>query len=192
MSSRPTESAPPTRRLFFALWPDANVRVALVQQFTGTALDGAGLEKLYPLARRVPAANLHMTLAFPGQVTATQQACLESAANRVSREPFELEIDYIDSWSGPRVLWSGPTRVPAVLGSLAGELRESLAVCGLQREKQPFRSHITLVRKVNRKAEVIKTAPVYWPVNRFSLVESCTQPSGSIYTVLRTWALEGE
>ena len=130
-----------------------------------------------------------MTLAFPGQVTAAQQACLESAANSVSREPFELEVDYIDSWPGPRVLWSGPTRMPAALGSLADELRESLAVCGIRREKQPFRPHITLARKINRKAGVIKTAPVYWSVNRFSLVESCTRPSGSIYTVLRTWVL---
>lgn len=192
MSSRQVEPAQHTQRLFFALWPDADVRVALVQQLTGAAPDGSGLEKLYQLAKRVPAANLHMTLAFPGQVTAAQRACLEAAADRVSSAPFKLEIDHIDSWPGPRVLWSGPTHTPTALASLVSALQESLPSCGLQQEKRPFHPHITLARKVNRKVDVIKTSAVHWPVNSFSLVESCTQPSGLIYTVLRTWALEGE
>lgn len=189
MSSRPVESIQHTRRLFFALWPDADVRAALVQQLTGAAPDGSELGEAYRLAKRVAATHLHMTLAFPGQVTVAQQSCLESAAEGVRSAAFKLEIDQVDSWPGPKVLWSGPTRPPAALWSLASELKESLAVCGIPQEKQSFRPHITLARKVHRKAGVIKTSTVHWQVNSFALVESSTQPSGLIYTVLRTWTL---
>ncbi len=186
MSSGPAESIPRTQRLFFALWPDADVRDALGRQLAGTVL-----EKPYRRAKRVPAANLHMTLAFPGQVTATQRACLEMVADSVSGAPFTLVIDHVDRWPGPRLLWSGPTRTPAALCSLAGGLRKSLSTCGIQQEKQPFHPHITLARKVDRTGEAIKISPVEWRVKHFVLVESRTRSSGSIYTVLRTWVLEG-
>jgi 2'-5' RNA ligase len=187
MSSRPDESIPRTQRLFFALWPDTDVRDALGRQLAGTVL-----EKPYRRAKRVPTANLHMTLAFPGQVTAIQRACLEMAADSVSGAPFTLVIDHVDRWPGPRVLWSGPTRTPPALWSLAGVLRKSLSACGIQQEKQLFRPHITLARKVERTGEAIKISPVEWRIKRFVLVESRTQSSESIYTVLRTWMLEGE
>lgn len=184
MSSRLAE---PTRRLFFALWPDADVGVLL-----GRQLANVGLAQHNPSQKQVPAANLHMTLAFPGQVGADRQACLESAAGRIKAAPFRLEINRLDSWPGPRVIWSGPSASPAALGSLAKALQQCLPDCGVEQEKRPFRPHITLARKINRTAGAVKITPVYWPVKRFALVESCGHVSGSIYTVVRTWVLGGE
>ena len=59
MSSARPEA--PRQRLFFALWPDDAVRARL---------DQAGEELLGKRVKRVPAANLHLTLAFAGAVTA--------------------------------------------------------------------------------------------------------------------------
>ncbi len=46
-------------RLFFALWPDPPTRTALAMLVDGLPLVGG---------RRVPAENLHLTLAFLGNV----------------------------------------------------------------------------------------------------------------------------
>jgi len=133
-----SEPAEPTRRLFFALWPDEETRAALA------ALAKA---QIHPRARRVATDNLHLTLAFPGNVTARVHACLEEAAGRLTGAPFGLSIDRLGYWSGPRIIWAAPAQTPRELWSLVTSLREVLAACGLEPENRPYQAHITLMRK---------------------------------------------
>jgi 2'-5' RNA ligase len=179
MCSAPAE---PTRRLFFALWPDDEVRAALA------ALSMAQIQRQ---ARRVAADNLHLTLAFPGNVTARVQTCLEEAAGRLTGAPFELSIDRLGYWSGPRILWAAPAQTPRELWSLAAALREILAACGLQPENRPYQAHITLARKASQALSVTRTAPIHWSIRQFCLVESVSETTGVRYRVLRIWPLEG-
>ena len=60
LASAPTLRKPRTARVFFALWPDADARVALAALAREIAARTKG--------RAPPAANLHMTLAFIGEV----------------------------------------------------------------------------------------------------------------------------
>lgn len=173
----------PKRRLFFALWPDDAVR---------TALDGAGRALTGKRVRRVPAANLHITLAFAGPVTAQTADCLEQRAADIRVAPFVLDIDHAGYWPRPRILWIGPTTVPRPLWDLAGALRNTLAGCGLVPEARGFQAHITIARKVARAVEDPEFPAVAWPVSRFCLVESAPSENGSIYRPLRCWPLEGE
>jgi 2'-5' RNA ligase len=176
-----SETAEPTRRLFFALWPDDEVRAALA-----SLARTQGQRQ----ARRVAADNLHITLAFPGNVTAGVQACLEATAGSITGAPFELAIDRLGYWSGPRIIWAAPSQTPAELWSLAATLREVLAGCGLEPEKRPYQAHITLARKANRAINVTRIEPIAWSIRRFCLVESVSEPTGVRYQVLRAWPLE--
>jgi len=186
MSSVQTEAgrAEPQRRLFFALWPDEGVRAALAQ--TATRLLGKRI-------KRVPAANLHITLAFAGMVTAPVRDCLEVAAGSIHGPAFELGIDHVGHWPRPRIFWIGPTRIPPALWTLAGQLRTALEDCGLQPETRPYQPHITLARKISA-ANVIQQGatpiePVPWSIKHFCLLESITGPRAATYHVLASWEL---
>ena len=52
------------RRLYFALWPDAALRATIARVAAGPAAVAGG--------RAVPAADLHVTLAFLGGVPAAR------------------------------------------------------------------------------------------------------------------------
>jgi 2'-5' RNA ligase len=177
MCSAPAE---PTRRLFFALWPDEEPRLALA---------ALAREQIRKQARRVAAENLHITLAFPGSVTARVQAGLEAAAGRVRGGPFELAIDRLGYWRGPRIIWAAPSETPAELWSLAAALRDILAACGLEPETRPYQAHITLARKAGRGPGISRVSAIPWPVSQFSLVESVSDPASVRYQVLHSWPL---
>jgi 2'-5' RNA ligase len=179
MCSAPAE---PTRRLFFALWPDEDTRAAIAV---------LARERIRMQARRVAADNLHITLAFPGNVTAGVQACLEEAAGRLTGAPFELAIDRLGYWPGPRIIWAAPAQTPRELWSLAAALRAVLAGCGLEPENRPYQTHITLARKASQTLPVTRIAPIPWSIRQFSLVESVSEPAGVRYRLLCNWPLEG-
>jgi 2'-5' RNA ligase len=179
MSSGTTE---PRQRLFFALWPDDTVRASL---------DEAGKSLLGKRVKRVPAANLHLTLAFAGSVTAGVRRCLESAAGAIQLAPFELTISHSGCWHRPRIAWIGPAHVPPGLWSLTGSLRSAFESCGLQVETRPYQPHVTLARKISWLANDTPITPLPWSIRSFSLVESVTDPRGVRYQRLVSWTLEG-
>ena len=180
MSSGTTESR---QRLFFALWPDNEVRAAL--EATGQSLLGKRV-------KRLPAANLHLTLAFAGSITASVRHCLESAAVNIHQAPFELTLDHSGHWHRPRIAWIGPTHTPPGLWSLVGALRSAFETCGLQADTRPYQPHVTLARKISRLENDTPITPVPWSIRSFSLIESVTDPRGVIYQRLVSWALEGQ
>ncbi|MDH3560041.1 MAG: RNA 2',3'-cyclic phosphodiesterase [Gammaproteobacteria bacterium] len=177
-----SEPAEPTQRLFFALWPDAGVRAALA---------GFAQANIRKQARRVSEANLHITLAFPGSVTAGVRQCLEAAAAGIQARPFELAIDRVGHWPRPRILWAGSSHTPAEVWSLVKALRMALQMCGLQPESRPWQAHVTLARKAGRALPVTEIDPIHWSISDFCLVESVTDPSGPVYRIIRRWPLEG-
>ena len=183
MSSASTEtSSEPRQRLFFALWPDDGVR---------SRLDDASEGLLGRRVKRVPAANLHLTLAFAGSVTASVRQCLETAAAGIRCPAFELGIGHIGHWSRPRIFWAGPTQTPSALWSLAGLLKSALGDCGLQMETRAYQPHITLARKIARPPQAVCMEPVAWSIGHFCLVESVTGPTAASYRILASWELEG-
>jgi 2'-5' RNA ligase len=179
MSSVTTET---TQRLFFALWPDEAVRAAL---------DAAGQSLLGKRVKRIPAANLHMTLAFAGSVTASTRQCLEAAAGNLQLAPFDLTIEQCGYWHRPRIVWLGPVHAPPALWSLAGGLRAAFEACGLPVETRPYQPHVTLARKISRLTHDTPITPVHWSIRSFSLIESVTDPRGARYQRLVSWTLEG-
>lgn len=163
-----------TERLFFALWPDDDVRARLVPL-------AAGYE-----GRHVRSENLHLTLAFLGNTDAGRRECYERSAATVSFVPFELILADVQ-WQRRRgVVWIAAREVPAELMGLVSTLNEGLRGCGYVPEERPFRAHITLARKVRRGRPVVAD-PISWRVGRFWLVSSRLAAGGSRYTLERCW-----
>lgn len=169
-----------TRRLFFALWPDGAVREAL-----------AGLLNGEPprTGRRVPETNLHLTLAFVGNVDAERQVCMAAAAATVAAAPFTLSLDRLGFWPRPRIVWAGATETPDALCDLVARLNTALVACGYQPEQRPYQAHVTLTRKAQAPPRRRAIPPIVWTADAFCLVESVSEERGSVYRILATWPL---
>jgi 2'-5' RNA ligase len=171
-------------RLFFAIWPDDSVRA----QMASAAADLTDCH-----GKRVPAESYHITLAFLGNVTEEQMACVFHLGDTLSGAPFELQLDQFGFFKKAHVVWLGPEICPAAAILLYGRLQAALPECGLMPEARPFHPHLTLIRKVTLTPEVIAPVSIRWPVKDFVLVESETGSDRSHYRVVRRWPLsEGE
>ncbi|MGB6487094.1 MAG: RNA 2',3'-cyclic phosphodiesterase [Steroidobacteraceae bacterium] len=181
----------PTRRLFFALWPDAAMREAMVHATREAARARGG--------RPVPAANLHITLAFLGSVPERRlpelaevaRAAVEplwDASSRVS--PPEVAFDRLEYWRAAHLLCALPAEAPALVAVLARKLQDLLLAGGFAPDLKPFRLHVTVARKVMRPRAVGKMHPVVWRFTDLALIESRTLPEGALYSVVQAQPLE--
>lgn len=155
------------QRLFFAAWPDAPTLAALLA--AQTAIEA-------PAARAMPAANLHITLAFVGEVPAARQAELQSAAAALPPPPCGVLLDRFEI--GKFGLWLEAQDPP---DALARWRRRLLEAAGCDDQSRRFRPHVTLYRKL-RACRLPQAAPaVRFDIERFALVRSTLTPQGSIY-----------
>lgn len=139
--------------------------------------------------RRVAAHNLHLTLVFLGSVTNVVRQCLEQAVADIHSEPFTLVLDQVGYWRKPQVLWLGSSELPAPLVLLVRALSAKATDCGLTPDTRPYRPHLTVARKVRSDPGNFPLTPLLWPVERFALVESLSQPEGVFYRPVRAWDL---
>jgi RNA 2',3'-cyclic 3'-phosphodiesterase len=166
----------PTRRLFFALWPDDRIRAGIV----------ARRELLGPISRRrVPDHNLHLTLLFLGDQPAERVGDIETAAAGVAGRACTLCLDRIGWFPGARVAWLGGD-APLPLMQLVEDLGSAVKPLGLRFDERRFRPHVTLYRQVSRRPGLRAIEPLEWPAREFVLVES--RP-GQPYRCLERWRL---
>jgi 2'-5' RNA ligase len=170
-------------RVFFALWPDDPARARLAALGVRVAGEGGG--------RPVPAANLHLTLAFLGDVAVDRSGVAKRVAAGIRGTAFELALDRLGSFRRAGVGWAGPTRIPPSLAGLQSALDGALRAAGFDLEERAFAAHLTLARKLARPLPAMAIEPgVAWRVERFVLVESARE-SGR-YTEVAAWELGKE
>jgi 2'-5' RNA ligase len=164
-------------RLFFALWPEAAARAALLDARGGSLQD----------ARPTRPNDLHLTLVFIGDVDPERLSCIEAAGDDVVLGGFALTLDRVETWPRQRLLAAVPSAPPPELFNLLSQLQHNLMPCGIQPEPRRFRPHVTLARKAARR----EPAPlgIDWPVREFVLARSGAPGSGG-YRVLRSWLLD--
>ena len=167
-----------TVRLFFALWPDDAVRAALVEWSTA-------LERVCR-GRPTRPRNLHLTLAFLGDVAQARLEELKGVAAGVTARRFELVVDQPGYWKHNRIAWAGAGEVPAGLVEMVEELRAALRAAGFRFDEKPFVAHATLLRKAS-PAPLPALPPIVWRGNGFALVRSVPGPNGSDYAVAGEW-----
>ena len=170
-----------TLRLFFALWPDSDIRAALDRT-------GKWLHRHWE-GRRTRPETLHLTLVFLGAVDASRLDELRELAAQVRAEAFALQLDQAGCWRHNRVGWLGAGETPPALAILLADLEKRLESSLFRFDKRAFVPHITLLRKA-RCAEALACRPVDWSVDRFVLVESQSTESGVQYRIVGEWLLD--
>ncbi len=171
-----------SKRLFFAIELPPTIQRQIVRWRASHFPQEAG--------RTVAAANLHITLAFLGDVSAEKQRALASMAGRISQPGFTLNLDDAGPWLRSRVVWLGTRQPPRGLLQLANMLRAQAARSGCYQSPQPFHPHITLLRDASH-AVAIPPPGFHWsfPVDTFALYESVFAQGRTRYTPLQRWTL---
>lgn len=185
-------------RLFVALRPPSEVRTAL-----------AGLAGGIEGARWQTDNQLHLTLAFIGELDRHQADAAADALATVSAPPLDLALGQFGTFDTPRpgrigTLWIGvedirrPGLDPGPLSALVQSIRTALRRAGLTPEARKFTPHITLARfgPAGAPREAIRPwltyatpPPLAWQATEFHLVESTLGHEGAHYTPVVTYRL---
>lgn len=186
MSPMLPESGPrsgPPLRIFFALWPDAGARDALSALARDTAAQTGG--------RAPSAANLHLTLAFLGDVAAARIAALHALGPAVAAPvlPFTLTLDRVGAFGNGAMAWVGASAPPRDLERLVQSLTGALAKEGFPTERRAFHPHVTLARHCRRPVGGAPIVSIAWRVEQFTLNASELTPRGPRYRELGAWPL---
>jgi len=117
---RPRE---PSRRLFFALWPDPGQQRAFAHAARKAVKASGGTP--------VPVSNIHLTLVFLGSVPERRIADLSAIASRLAAAfpqealPLQLEFERLEHWKRAQVLCAVPSEETGSVAATA-RLAESL------------------------------------------------------------------
>lgn len=164
-------------RLFFALWPDDEVRTALMQ--LQAPMQG----------RWIPYGNLHLTLAFLGMQPASVVAQAKEILAYLPSRDDTIILDKVGYFPRNRVAWAGATKVPEGLEALEQDLYSALTARGIEYDRHSkFKPHITLARDASLPADIV-FEPIAWRADQIVLVQSTTGSSGSVYEVLGSRSL---
>ncbi len=169
-------------RSFLACWPRKNVLDRLGVWADLLALKSEG--------RAVKHANIHLTLAFLGDLTPSQTSAVKQCCAPLPRV-FRLDLDRIGYWKGKGIVWAGTRECDDGLIEFVEDLRQRLRRLGFRIETRPFVPHITLVRKARRRPRLpIET--MEWVIDDYALVESELTPDGSRYSLSNLWSTFGD
>ncbi|HMH17223.1 MAG TPA: RNA 2',3'-cyclic phosphodiesterase [Burkholderiales bacterium] len=166
-------------RLFFAFWPDDEVRARLAHWS----------RELHALCGGRPTRpeNLHATFAFLGSVDDARVAEVERAAQEAAPRRFTLILDRPGYWKHNRIAWAGASVVPPGLDVLVSELRGALAKSQIRFDAKSFVPHVTLLREAREPGAMPAFEPIEWRLDGFALVQSVTLPQGSRYAIRKSW-----
>lgn len=175
-------------RLFTALsLPDDVARTLARRQ--------AGL----PGARWRGPEQLHLTLAFYGEVDERAADDLDAELTRVSGKPFELELAGVGAFGDDhreRAIWAGVARSEP-LTVLAGRCRAAGERAGIRMERRDYRPHVTLAYLKGAERDrvgawmtnhnLLHSPP--FRIDRFGLYSSVLTSGGSHYALEREYLL---
>lgn len=153
-------------RCFVALWPDDAAR----ERLTAVAREQ---QRRFPRARAMCAENLHLTLAFIGELDEARAAVVAAALDALPFEDFTWTLDAVGAFDRARVLWAAGADCEP-LSRLAQRVRSVLDELHVPYDRKPFVAHVTLLRGLTRgdarHAAAAIVPPVSWRADRPRLV----------------------
>lgn len=139
------------------------------------------LKKASIYGRFTEVENLHLTLAFLGEVSDNQIQEITRIMKQVAmgRKDFQIELGGLGKFvnRGECLYWCG-IRENDLLSSLQYDLVRLLKESQFSVDGKPFKPHITLARRctinhdVNEEVFLVKMAPMLMRVTRISLMKS--------------------
>jgi len=142
----------------------------------------------------VDANNIHLTLKFLGETDENKVDSIISAIKRISVKHKKIDslvdkIGVFPNLNRPRVIWAGLAESVELLKLLARDIENNMADIGFEKEKRPFKSHLTLGRvkedsglyelKEAIKSYIIEPQPITF--DKIVLFKSTLTRSGPIY-----------
>jgi len=148
--------------------------------------------------------NLHLTLAFLGELPESSVALVSEALRGVSHAPFRLHLKGVGcfpSCSRPRVVWVGAAEGGEEVEALHRKVASALRRAGFSLEEEGgFEPHLTVARvrsgrgveRLKKLIEGYADEDFGWlEVREFRLKKSTLTPRGPIYETLASFALVG-
>lgn len=174
------------KRLFLGFAPTAAEKTSLLklQQACEQADEQSG-----PGLKKVTAANLHLTLAFLGQVTAKQQRDLLAAIPGLPLKHFRVRLEHLCFWPGPKILCLTGTAEDPALMALAKAAQQLADDLGLHSSEYDYRPHITLMRRAGNLPKLEHIPTLDFTPSELQLYESLSTPTGVEYRILASWPL---
>ncbi len=124
-----------------------------------------------------PEENLHLTLAFIGEVP--DPGPVLDALSELAFSPFSLTLEGLGCFGD---LWWAGLKDSAELEALARRLRRALAERDIPFDRKRFSPHITLIRRASGKLPGVSVRPASMTVKTVSLMRSDRGKNGMIYT----------
>ncbi|WP_157814694.1 RNA 2',3'-cyclic phosphodiesterase [Janthinobacterium sp. 64] len=148
-------------RLFYALWPDATTRAALLAW--QARLQG----------KPVRAEKLHLTLAFLGQRPASELPALLDILEQLPARAMPLLFDHASHFAQLALAWAALAQPSPALLDLRAACMRNLAEQDLapRFEHDRFTPHVTLARQAPPPTDQ-DFAPIAWLADELVLVES--------------------
>ena len=115
-------------RLFVALWPDTEVRKAIWEVAGGFSAPGLNS------AKQVKSENIHMTLAFLGNVQAEKVQAIIDELGKIEIPIFDVVLNYHLYHHRSNMVWLTPRHPPKQLLALAKSISVNLEICGFKPE----------------------------------------------------------
>ena len=157
-------------RLFIAIPLSTEMQKALVACMHD--LKKQGVEGNY-----VPAANLHMTLAFIGEYDDPKK--VKQVIARVPVPKFRLALSEKGNFGN--ILWAG-VKGNQKLKMYVKDLRDALRAAGIPFDDDKFIPHITLIRKAAaKKAYQVRLPKAEMTVRKVSLMRSEMKNGKTVY-----------
>lgn len=161
-------------RCFIAAWPTDETRLALDRLITA-------LKTRVAEGRAMQARNLHLTLAFIGELEPTRAATLARDCDDLAAEPCDWTIDTLGSFPRARVAWAGGP-VTQQLAACAARARARLDQYGVPFDRKSFVPHVTLFRDVRRfDCAGALAEPVPWRTAHVALYAAARDADGPVY-----------
>ncbi|WP_213951209.1 MULTISPECIES: RNA 2',3'-cyclic phosphodiesterase [Tepidanaerobacter] len=180
-------------RCFISIEIESSIKKAI-----GDFIEENNLRKNLQQIRWVNPENLHITLAFLGEVAVERIPDVKKivAEGTLNHHPFTIKLEGLGCFPDirrPRVVWIGIKDEPELL-SVREDINKGLDAAGIFYDKKPFLPHLT----IGRVKSPIKIQPEFinklnftasFPVQEIFLMESNLSPKGASYTVLFSSAL---
>lgn len=158
----------------------------------------AGLRSRAGTVRWVGPKQMHLTLAFLGQVSADFVGSVRErlAATAGEHTAFSCRLNGLGAFPGPRrarVVWVGMDEGAEELRVLQAAVVRELVKVGFVPEKRPFSPHLTLGR-LKVPADVSRVCETGFSSDRFEvdrviLYQSILKPQGAEHSKLGEWRL---